>query len=121
GDSVSPCYGHPFIVEAGGDAIVVIGAVHVLLDVFLAAPDNLDWMAQLLANERCLYDEVELKPSAEATAEEMVVDTHLIDGESTHARYGFLRSRRNLRADPYIAGTRRHGYRTIHWLHCSVR
>ena len=64
--------GMPF-VEAGGDPVVVVGPVHVVLDVFLAGPDDLDRAVDLLRDLDRLHDEVDLEPAAEAAAQQMVV------------------------------------------------
>ena len=65
------------VIEAGADAVVVVGPVHVVLDVLLAAPDDLDRVLRLLGDQRRLQDEVELEPAPEAAAEQMIVDAHL--------------------------------------------
>ena len=69
---------HAVLVEAGGEAVVVVRPVHVVLDVLLAAPHDLDRVLRLLGNQRRLDDEVELEPPSEAAAQEVIVDAHLL-------------------------------------------
>src|SRR5438046_4566722 len=60
-------------IEAGGDAVKVIRPVHVVLDVFLAAPEHLHRPGHLLGDLHRPGDEIHLEPPAEAAAQEMVV------------------------------------------------
>ena len=41
---------HALFVESGAEPIVVVRPVHVVLDVFLAAPHDFDWLFRLLGD-----------------------------------------------------------------------
>src|SRR5438552_16393753 len=60
-------------IEAGRDAIIVTRPVHVVLDVFLAAPEHLHRAGDLFRDLHGPGDEIHLEPPAEAAAQEMVV------------------------------------------------
>src|SRR5471030_1374498 len=55
-------------IEAGGDDVVVIRAIHVVLDVLLARPRDLHGCADLLADLQRLADEIGFQPAPEAAA-----------------------------------------------------
>ncbi len=57
----------------------------------------------LLGNQRGLDDEVELEPPAEAAAQEVIVNAHLLRLETEGLRHRLLRDGGDLRADPDIA------------------
>ena len=108
-------------IKAGADPVVVVGPVHVVLDVLLAAPHDLHRIFRLLGDERRLHDEVELEPAAEAAAEQMIVEAHLLRLQSERLGDGHLRDGRDLRADPDIAAVGRHVHRAVDRLHGGVR
>ena len=70
--------GVPCSVEAGGEPIVVVGSVDVVLDVFFAGPDHLDRTIDLLGDLHRLGDEIHLEPPAEAAAKQMVMHPDLL-------------------------------------------
>src|SRR6185312_7196964 len=51
-------------IEAGGDPVVVVGAIDVVLNIFLARPDDLDWALDLLSDTDGLSDVVMLQAPA---------------------------------------------------------
>src|SRR5205823_6012160 len=55
-------------IEAGRDAIIVIRPVHVVLDVFLAAPEHLHRAGDLFRDLHGPGDEIHLGPPADAAA-----------------------------------------------------
>ena len=66
--------GLPFRIEPGRQPVVVVRPVHVVLDVFLAAPDDLHRSIHLLRDLDGEDAAVDLQPSAEAAAKQMIVD-----------------------------------------------
>ena len=112
---------HALRVEARGEAVVVVRPVHVVLDVLLAAPHDLDRVFGLLGNQRCLDDEVELEPSPEAAAQQVIVNAHLLNLQSERLCHGLLRDGGDLRADPDVAAVGRHLHGAIDWLHGRMR
>src|SRR5262249_14267168 len=120
-DPVGPRQGHSCTVKTGGYAVIVVGSIHIVLDVFLAAPNDLDRIVQLRRDEGRLHDEVEFKPSSETTAQQVVMNAHLFNIEPKRVRDGLLRSCRNLSTNPDIAAVRSPGYRTVNRLHRCMR
>ena len=55
-------------IQAGGQAVVIIGAVDVVLDVLLPAPDDFHRPVDLLGDGDRLRDTVNVQPAAEAAA-----------------------------------------------------
>ena len=76
---------------------------------------------RLLGDERRLDDEVELEPPAEAAAQQMIVNAHLLRLQSERLCHDLLRDGRDLRADPDIAAVGRHLHRAVDRLHRRVR
>ena len=68
-----PCASTPAL-----SAVVVVRAVHVVLDVFLARPDHLDRPAHVLRDLHRPHGAVELEAAAESAAQQMIVDAHLL-------------------------------------------
>ena len=67
-------------IEPGGDLVVVVRPVHVVLDVFFPRPQHLHRRRHLFADLDRLRDHVELEPPAKAAAEQMVVHHDLVRG-----------------------------------------
>ena len=78
GDAMVPGDRLAVRVEAGGNAVEVIGPVHVVLDVLLAGPHDLHRTVHLLGDLDRLGDAVDLEPAAEAAAEQVIVDHDLV-------------------------------------------
>jgi hypothetical protein len=68
------------IVEAGGQPVEPIGPVHVVLDIFLACPHDLDRTVDVLGDLDGANDAVDLQPPAKPAADQMIVDTTLSTG-----------------------------------------
>jgi len=66
-----------FSIETGGDSVEEKRPVHVVLDIFLAGPDDLDWTVDLFAISTAANDAIDLQATAEATADQMIVDHDL--------------------------------------------
>jgi hypothetical protein len=60
-------------VQAGGDPVIVVRPVHVVLDVFFAGPHHLHRTRDLLCDLDRPNDEVYLEPTAEAAAQEVIM------------------------------------------------
>src|SRR5207302_8757143 len=73
GDAMGPGDRPAALVQAGGDAVVVVRPVHIVLDVFLAGPYDFHGPRDLHGDPYRPADEVHLEPSPEAAAQEMVV------------------------------------------------
>ena len=69
---------HSFLIETGGDPVEPIGPVHVVLDVLLARPDDLDWTVDLFGNLNGANDAITLEPTAKPTADKVIVDHDLV-------------------------------------------
>ena len=65
-------------IEASRDAVIEIGPVHIVLDVFLATPNNLHRPSDLLGNLHRTGDAIDLEPPAETTADQVIVDDDLV-------------------------------------------
>ena len=116
-----PRHGHSVGIQAGGDPVEEIGPVHVVLDVFLARPDDLDRTIDLLGDLDGANDAVDVEPPAESAADEVVVYDDLVQRHSGDLRRRGLRARDGLRADPDFALVLAHVDRAIHRLHRGVR
>ena len=81
GDTMAPGNRHALSVEAGGEPVVVVGPVDVVLDVFFAGPNHLDRTIDLLGDLHRLGDEIHLEPPAEAAAEQVVMSPGPSRGE----------------------------------------
>ena len=78
GNAVVPRNRHALLIEAGGEPIVVIGPIDIVLDVFFAAPHDLHRSVDLLGDRHGLRDAVNVQPPAEAAADQMIVHLDLV-------------------------------------------
>ncbi len=90
-------------VDARAQAVVVVRPIHVVLDVLLARPDHLDRPVHLLRDLHGAHRAVELESAAEAAAQQVIVDAHLLALQAGQLHDGGLRDARDLRADPDVA------------------
>ena len=118
---MAPSDRHALSVEAGGEPIVVVGPVDVVLDVFFAGPDHLDRTIDLLGDLHRLGDEIHIEPPAEAAAEQMVMHPDLLGRNAGHLRGGGLGAGRDLGAHPYVAAVLAYLDRAVQGLHRGVR
>ena len=72
---------HSFLIETGGDPVEPIGPIHIVLDVFLPGPDDLDRPVDMLSDLDRADDAVALEPPAKTTADQMVVHDDLVQRE----------------------------------------
>src|SRR5258708_17552500 len=108
-------------VECRADAVVVVRAIHVVLNVFFARPDDLDRAADLLCHLNGTDDPVVLEATTETAAEQMVVDANLVQLEAGELRYDLLSHAGDLSADPDVAALLGQLHGAVHLLHRRVR
>jgi hypothetical protein len=108
-------------IEAGGEPVIVIRPIDVVLDILFAAPDDLHRPVNLLCDRNGLGDAVHVEPAAKAAAEQMIVHLDLVGREPSHLRGRSLRAGHHLDSDPNIAAVLGDVHRAIHRLHGSVR
>ena len=113
--------GNPFLIETGGHPVEEAGPIHIVLDIFLAGPDDLDGTIDVLGDLDRADDAIDLQPPAEATADQMVVDHNLVQRQAGGLRCRRLGSREDLAADPDFAAVRADVNRAVHRLHRGVR
>src|SRR5262249_6336043 len=65
-------------IQRRADAVVIVRAVQVVLNVLLARPDHLHRTADLLRDLYRSHRAIEIEAPAESTAQQMVVDAHLL-------------------------------------------
>src|SRR5262245_49399881 len=65
---------HTLVIETGGHPVEPIRAVHVVLDVFLARPHDLDRALDMLCDLNRARDTVDVQSPSEAAADQMIVD-----------------------------------------------
>src|SRR5258708_9584672 len=98
-----------------------MGPIHVVLDIFLARPDDLDRTIDVFGDLDRANDTIDLQPSAKSTADQMIVDYDLVQRQA-----GGLCPRRpgsceDLVADPNFAPVLADTNRTVHSLPLRVR
>src|ERR1041385_226579 len=69
-------------IEAGGDPVEVVGAIDIMLNIFLAGPDDLDWALDLLGDTDGLGDVVMLQAPAESPTHPEVVETDFLERQA---------------------------------------
>src|SRR5215813_7660880 len=97
--------------------IEIVRPIHIVLDVLLAAPDHLHRTIDVLGDLDGQHRAIGLQPSAEATANQMIVNFDRIlwqAGEFGHQR---LRERRRLCPDPNVATILLQMNGAVHRLH----
>ena len=108
------------LIETRRYPIVVVGSVYIVLDVLLAAPDDLDGTVDLLGNFDREKGTIWLKPTAEASTQILIVDHNGFLRHSSERRDRRLRDGGLLRADPDFADVLPIVHRAIHRLHGCV-
>src|SRR5215510_6569014 len=91
---------HTILVETGRYPVEETGPIHVVLDVFLAGPHDLDRTVDVFGDLDGTNDAVDLQPPAKPTAEQMIVDDDLVQRQTGGLRRRRLGARHDLRADP---------------------
>ena len=121
GDAVGPGDRHSLRVQAGGDPVVIVRPIHIVLDIFLAGPHHLHGAGDLLRDLDRPDDEIHLEPPAEAAAQEVVVHLHSLFRQAGQLRSRSLGEGGHLRAHPDIAAIGAHVDRAVHRLHGRMR
>src|SRR3954466_4192511 len=104
-------------VYPSAQSVVIVRAVHVVLDVLLARPNYLHRTAHPLCDLHRAQRAVVLESAPEPAAEEPVMDAHLLGLEAGEPHHRGLRPAWHLGPQPYFALFLRHMHRAVHWLH----
>ena len=108
-------------IQSRGDPVVVVGPVDVVLDIFLAGPDDLDRPLDLLGDADGLGHVVMLEPPAEPAAQQVVVHHDFLQRQAGDLGRGRLGSALHLRAGPHLAPILPHVDGAAQRLHGGVR
>jgi hypothetical protein len=111
----------PLLIEAGGHPVEPIGPIHVVLDVFLARPHDLDRTVNVFGDLNRASDAVDLEPPAESAADQVIVDRDFFQRQTGSLRRRRLGSRQHLGADPDFTAIVTDMDSAIHRLHRRVR
>src|ERR1043166_3038127 len=95
-------------VEAGGDPVEVIRTIDIMLNIFLAGPDDLDWALDLLGDTDGLGDVVMLQAPAESPTQQVVVETDFLERRAGDLGGGRAGPALNLGTGPHLAAVRSH-------------
>ena len=98
-----------------------IRPIHIVLDIFLTGPHDLDGTVDLFGDLNSASDAVDLQATAEAAADQMIVHHDLVQRQASHLGRGRLSSRDGLAADPDFAAVRADVNGAVHRLHRRVR
>ena len=113
--------GWPLSSKPGGDAVEPIRPVHIVLDVLLAGPHDLDGAIDVFGDLDGADRAVGLQPPAEAAADQMIVHDDLLERQARGLRGHRLDARHGLAADPDFAFILADMHRAVHRLHGRVR
>ena len=119
--AVVPRDRHSFPIETGRNPVEEVGPVHVVLDVFLARPDDFDRAVDMLRDLHGANDAIGFEPPAKPAADQMIVDHDLVQRQAGGLGSRRLGSRDGLAADPDFAAVLAEMNRAVHRLHCRVR
>ncbi len=108
-------------VQPRRDPVVVVRAIHIVLDVFLAGPDHLHGPVDLLGDTDGLGDVVDFETPAETAAQEVVVHYDLLQRQARDFGGRRPNAAQYLRAGPHLAAVRPDVHRAVHRLHGHVR
>jgi hypothetical protein len=120
-EAIVPRDRHSALVEAGGDAVEEIGPIHVVLDVFLARPHDLDGALDLLRDLHGARDTVALQAAPKTAADQMIVDDDLVERQSRDFRGRGLAAADGLVADPHFAAVAADMHGAVHRLERCMR
>src|ERR1700730_15967896 len=105
-------------VQTGGDSVEEIGPVHIVLDVFLAGPDDLDRTVDVPGDLDGASDAIDLQPTTEAATDQMITDHDLVQRQTRGLRRRRLGSCEDLVTDPDLAAVPADMKRAVPPLHC---
>src|ERR1700758_3783954 len=80
-----------------------IRAIHIVLDVFLARPDDLDGAVNVFGDLNGASDAVDFQPTAKPAADQVIVDHDFFQRQTRNPRRRGLGSPEDLAADPDLA------------------
>ena len=112
---------HSLCIETGGHPVEEIGPIHVVLDIFLAGPNDLHGTLDLHGDLDGASDAIDLEPATEATADQVVVDHDLVQRQAGGLCRRGLGARDGLVADPDFAAVLADMDRAVHRLQRRVR
>src|ERR1700738_5242031 len=115
-----PGDGHALFIKAGRYPVEKTGPVHVVLDIFLAGPDDLDRTLDVLGDLDRANDAIDLQATTEAAADQMIVDYALVQRQARGLRRRRLGSSEDLVAEPDFAAVLTDMNGTVHRLHRGV-
>src|SRR5262249_22758229 len=101
----------------GRNRVPISRPIDVVLHILFARPHDLDRGRDLFGNAHRAFYHVGLEPAAEAAAEVMVVDRHLVDWDARGLSRILLASALHLRAGPDLTGAWRQTHGTVHRFH----
>ncbi len=116
-DLMRPGHRSTVLVQAGGDAVVVVGPVHVVLNIFFPGPHHLHGARDLLRDLDRARHEIHFQPPPEPPSQQVVVHPHLVAGQPGELRGRRLREGGHLGSEPEIAAVGAHVDRAVHGLH----
>src|ERR1700754_5077077 len=90
-------------IKSGRQPIEIVRPIHIVLDVFLAAIDHLHWTIDVLGDLDGEDRAIGFQSSAEAPANQMIVNFDRILWQAGEFSYLRLRDRRRLCSDPDVA------------------
>jgi len=90
-------------IKSGRLPIEIVRPIHIVLDVFLAAPDHLHRTIDVLGDLDGQHRAIGLQPPAEAAANQMIVNFDRILWQAGEFDHQSLRDRRRLCPDPDVA------------------
>src|SRR5262249_31755908 len=102
--------------QGGGNRVAIGRPVDVVPHILFTRPHDLDRARNFFGDAHGAFDHVGFEPAAEAAAEVMVIDRHLVDRDSRGLSRIFLASALYLRAGPDLTGARRQAHGTVHRL-----
>src|SRR5262245_15611758 len=120
GEAIAPGDRHALLVETGRQAIDEERPVHVVLNVLLARPDDLDGSLDLERDLDGTGDAVDLQAAPEPAAEQMIVHNDLVQGQAGGLCCHRLSPTEYLGADPDFAAILAGVHRAVHRLHCGM-
>ena len=104
------------LIETGGHPVKEVGPVHVVLDIFLAGPDDLYGAVDVLGDLDRTHDAVDLESPPEAAAEQMIVNLDLLRRQPGGLRRGGMGTAQDLCSDPDLAAVLPQVDRAVHRL-----
>src|SRR6266446_2374901 len=107
---------HPIRIEASGYPVEPIRPVHVVLDVFLAGPDDFDRAVDMLGDFDRARDAIDLQAPTESTPDQMIVHDDFVQRQARDLCGSRLGARDDLVADPDFAAVPADMNRAVHRL-----